>query len=169
MPAGLFPAASTPAIMSDISADQVTHDTPPRRNGASTFGSFYPTNYVLAVFAHDPDADIASLALQAAGFSSDDIIIASGPDVAEHDDAVRSAQSPFAKLGDKWSRLYTDEAVDDDLLADDDSLMDMARNGAAFALVYAGDQADTDRAMKTLKPFGPVVLRKYDMLAITEL
>lgn len=149
--------------MSDISTDQLTHDTPPLNEGAMSFGSFYPKNYVLAVFLNDPDADAAGQALQTAGFASDDIIVASGADVADHDAAVQSEQSIFAKLGEKWSRLYTDEA------AKADSLMGMARDGAAFVLAYAPEQDATDRAASTLKPFSPKILRKYDALTMTEL
>ena len=149
--------------MSDISADQVTHDTPPLNEGATSFGSFYPQNYVLAVFLNDPDADTAGHALETAGFAADDIIVASGADVADHDAAVQSEQGVFAKLGEKWSRLYTDEA------AVADTLMEMARDGAAFVLVYAPEDDDTKRAASTLKPFDPKVLRKYGTLAITDL
>lgn len=160
----LFPTSfSTPAIMTEISADQVTHDTPPLNEGGTSFGSFYPKNYVLAVFLNDPDADTAGHALETAGFASDDIIVASGADVADHDDAVQSQQGIFAKLGEKWSRLYTDEA------AKADTLMAMARDGAAFVLAYAPEDDDAERAANTLKAFNPKVLRKYGTLAITEM
>ena len=149
--------------MSDKPADQITEDTTPLKDGGTSFGSFFPKNYVLAVFKTDAEATQAGDALRAAGFAADDVIVASGADVAEHDAAVHSQQGLLAKLGEKWSRLYTDEA------ADADALMKLAREGSAFVLAYAPEVADTERATAALRPFSPPILRKYDALKVTEL
>ncbi|MEP6832217.1 MAG: hypothetical protein ABJB74_02440 [Gemmatimonas sp.] len=149
--------------MSDKPTDLVAEDTAPLKDGGSSFGSFFPKNYVLAVFPNHADGERAGAALGAAGFATEDVIVASGSDVAEHDAAVRSQQGLLSKLGEKWSRLYTDEA------ADADALMKLAQQGAAFVLAYAPEEADTERATSVLRPFSPPVFRKYDAMKVTEL
>jgi hypothetical protein len=148
--------------MSDKPGDQLT-ETEPLKDGGQSFGSFFPKNYVLAVFKTDAEAAKAGEALRAAGFTEDDIIVAAGADVAAHDADVQAQQGILAKLGEKWSRLYTDEA------ADADALMNLARQGAAFVLAYAPDTETTERATEALKPLSPPIFRKYDTTKITEL
>ena len=149
--------------MSDKPADQLAKHEPPFKDSASSFGSFYPTNYVLAVFEHNADAAQAGDKLRSAGFAADDVIVASGKEVVEHEKIAKSEQGIFARLGEQWSRLYTDES------ADANALIEFARKGAAFVLVYAPEDADTTRAGDVLRAHHPPVLRKYGKLAITEL
>lgn len=150
-------------FMSDTTADQITESAAPLKDGAQSFGSFFPKNYVLAVFETDAEAGKAGDALRASGFSPDDVIVTSGHDVVDFDKAAHSEQGLLAKLGEKWSRLYTDEA------ADAEALIDLARGGYAFVLAYAPDDELTARASSVLRPMQPVVLRKYDKMKITEL
>ncbi len=149
--------------MTDQPTEEISEAIVPLKDGETSFGSFYPKNYVLAVFKTDAEAAHAGEALSAAGFSAEDVIVASGADIVEHDGAVRSQQGLLAKLGEKWSRLYTDEA------ADADALMAFAAQGAAFVLAYAPDDAITERARGLLRVFTPPIFRKYDALKITEL
>ena len=149
--------------MSDSTTDQCTDGTPPLRDGEQSFGSFYPKNYVLAVFNDAGAATRTGEALAAAGLQAEDIIVASGSDVADHDADVQAQKGVLAKLGEKWSRLYTDEA------ADADALMMYARRGATFVLAYAPDEAKTELATKAIQPLHPDIFRKYDTLAVTEL
>lgn len=149
--------------MSDTSATQFTEGTPPLKDGEQSFGSFFPKNYVLAVFSDAGAAEQAGNALAQAGFAADDIIVASGEDVAEHDAQVRAERGVLAKLGEKWSRLYTDEA------RDADALMEIARKGATFVLAYAPDEETTERATVAIRPTAPDIFRKYDSLKVTEL
>lgn len=149
--------------MTDNTETDLTDNIVPLKDGETSFGSFFPKNYVLAVFKTDAEAAKAGEALRAAGFSEEDVIVASGADVVEHDEAVRSQQGVMAKLGEKWSRLYTDEA------ADADALITMAGQGAAFVLTYAPEEEDTTRAAAVLRPLSPPIFRKYDLTRITEL
>lgn len=150
-------------IMTNQPTEEVTEGIVPLKDGETSFGSFFPKNYVLAVFKTDAEAAQAGAALSTAGFSAEDIIVASGSDIAEHDAAVHSNQGVLAKLGDKLSRLYTDEAVDAE------ALMELAHQGAAFVLAYAPEEEATVRATEALRPLSPPVFRKYDTLKITEL
>ena len=149
--------------MSDKTTVTATEGIAPLKDGEMSFGSFFPKNYVMAVFRSDAEADKAGEAITAAGFAADDIIVASGADVVEHDAELRSQKGLMAKLGEKWSRLYTDEA------ADADALVKLASQGAAFVLVYAPEEAETTRATEVLRPFNPPIFRKYDSMKVTEL
>lgn len=142
---------------------QVASYAPPLKDSATSFGSFYPTNYVLAVFPRDATVGLMSSALHDVGFLEDDIIVAAGHDVAEYDAAAHARQGMLTKLGEKWSRLYSDDA------ANADELMDLARQGASFVLAYAPHDAETLRAAQALRPMGPVILRKYEALASKDL
>jgi len=150
-------------LMTDKPTEEITEGTVPLKDGESSFGSFYPKNYVLAVFKTDAEATHAGEALSATGFAGEDVIVATGADVVEHNEAVRSQQGIMAKLGEKLSRLYTDEA------ANADALMEFAGQGAAFVLAYAPDEETTERATEVLRAFTPPIFRKYDSLKITEL
>ena len=143
--------------------NQLTDYAPPLKDGATSFGSFYPTNYVLAVFRSDTSVDAAKQALLGAGFPDDDVIVASGQDVAEHDASLHASQGVLTKLGEKWSRLYTDDA------ANADAIMGLARQGAALVLAYAPNQADTMRAANALRTLNPLILRKYEALTSKDL
>lgn len=149
--------------MSENPTDHAAEGTPPLKDGGQSFGSFFPQNYVLGVFQDVEAANGAGAALVAARFAPDDVIVAAGPDVADHDAAVQAQQGLLTKLGEKWSRLYTDEA------ADAEALMQMARRGAAFVLAYAPDDESTQLATEVIKPFRPDVFRKYEALRIIEL
>jgi hypothetical protein len=149
--------------MTDNSADKITTSDAPLKDGSTSFGSFYPKNYVLSVFKTLNDATKAGDALRAGGFAEDHVIVASGEDIAAYEFAAKSQQGVFAKIGEKLSQLYTDEATDSK------ALVAFARDGAAFTLAYAPDDAITERAANILRPLHPPIMRKYDALKITEL
>ena len=149
--------------MSDNTADKLASHEPALKDGSQSFGSFYPKHYVLAIFDTDDEARRAGTALSAAGFAADDVIVASGADVVAHEQQAKAEQSVFAKLGEQWSKLYTDES---DVAH---KLMDAARKGAAFVLAYAPEDDQTQRATAVLKPMHPPILRKYDALTVSDL
>jgi hypothetical protein len=163
---GMFPARPSTThlaqFMSENTTDQITENDPPFKDGSSSFGSFYPKNYVLAVFNTDADAAAAGDALHSAGFAADDVIVASGKDVVAHQHAVKEEQTIFARIGEQWSKLYTDES------ADARAMIDFAERGAAFVLAYAPEDEQTNRAVAALRTLHPPVMRKYGTLAITE-
>ena len=149
--------------MSDNSADKIAHSEPPFKDGSSSFGSFYPKHYVLAVFNTDAEAAQAGATLHAHGFAADDVIVASGLEVLAHEQAAKAEQGIFARIGEQWSKLYTDES------ADAHALMDFAKRGAAFVLAYAPEEAEITKVADALRPMHPPVMRNYGTLAITEL
>jgi len=136
---------------------------PAFKDGSTSFGAFYPKNYVLAVFASATSARNAADGARGAGFSDDEVIVASGADVIAHERDVEADKSLFAKIGEQWSRLYTDES------ADAKTLLHHAAQGAAFVLVYAPEDDATTKAVECLRGFGPSIMRKYGTMAIAEL
>ena len=149
--------------MPDNSEDQSFPNEPPFKDGASSFGAFYPKNYVLAVFAEEATAKKAADGALGVGFSRDEVIVASGADVVAHERDVEADKGILSKIGEQLSRLYTDES------ADSQTLVYLAGQGAAFVLVYAPEDDHTTKAAACLRGFGPTVMRKYGTLAITEL
>lgn len=149
--------------MSDNTEDQIAPNEPALKDGSSSFGSFYPKNYVLAVFVEHGAAEQAASAAHAAGFAEDDVIVASGADVVAHARDAQAEQGILSKMGEMLSKLYTDES------ADSHTLVSLAGAGATFVLVYAPEDDDTAKAATTLRAFGPAIMRKYGTLAIAEL
>ncbi len=142
---------------------EVFPDEPPFKDGASSFGVFYPKNYVIGVFADETAARRAGDGARAAGFSEDGVIVASGADVVAHEQEVEEEQGVFAKIGEQLSKLYTDES------AASQALVKLAAGGAGFVFVYAPEEQETTTAATVLAGFRPLVMRKYGTLAIAEL
>ncbi|QJR37676.1 hypothetical protein [Gemmatimonas groenlandica] len=149
--------------MTDTPEAQAIPGEPPFKDGALSFGAFYPKNYLLAVFADGPTARTAAEHVHGQGFAADEVIVASGADVLAHERDVEAEKGLFAKLGEQLSKLYTDES------ADAKTLLRLAAQGAAFVLVYAPEDAQTTKAAESLRTFRPSVMRKYGTLAIAEL
>ncbi len=149
--------------MPEHNEEQSFPDEPPFKESSSSFGVFYPKNYLLAVFADEATARRAGDGLRAAGFSEDGVIVASGADVVAYEQEVEEDQGVFAKIGEQLSKLYTDES------AASQALVKLAAGGAGFVLVHAPEEEETTTATTVLAGFKPLVMRKYGTLAIAEL
>ena len=132
------------------------------KHGDAEFGIFYPTGYVLSVFSDAADADRAVTALLDAGFTNDDLVVASGPDVLAYAQAMRANRGLFSRFEQLVSSLYGDESS----LADE--LVRLAEQGDTFVAIHAPDVAATARVSEAVRPFAPVVLRKFDSLSYTD-
>jgi hypothetical protein len=132
------------------------------KRGDTSFGIFYPHEYVLSVYPDGETAARAADALRDAGFAVDDLLVASGADVLEHYAALRESPGAVARVKRFVSGLYTDEA---DLAGE---LLRLARSGHAFVAVHAPEDELTERAVGAVRGLGPVVLRRYDKLTVTE-
>ena len=132
------------------------------KHGDSEFGIFYPTGYVLSVFADSDRAAQAVSALRAAGFETDDLVVASGTDVLEYSRQMRANRGLFSRFEHFVSGLYGDEAT----LADE--LVQLAERGHTFVAIHAPDGAATARVSEVVSPFVPVVFRKFDSLSYTD-
>ena len=143
------------------------HPTPPGieplKDGETSFGSFYPKNYLLAVFPDDATAVRAGDALRAAGFAEDDVVVASGAQALAHDAALNANEGWFTRLREQWAKLYTDAS------AGTQRLLERARAGSAFVLTYAPEDDQRARAADTLRPLGPQRMLYYGAFTVTDL
>jgi hypothetical protein len=133
------------------------------KGGATCFGVFYPTGYVLSVFQSPADAEQAVVALHAAGFADDDMLVASGAELVEYSHELRGDSRLFVRLERFLSQHYGDES------GEEDDLVELAEQGSAFIAIYAPDDIATTRAAETARAFAPVVHRKFDGLTHTDL
>lgn len=141
----------------------MTLDSAAFKGGDTLFGIFYPTGYVLSVFEDSADAEGAGAGLRNAGFADDDLVLASGADVLAYSHVLRGNPSLFTRFERFVSRVYGDETH----LADE--VVELAKRGHTFVAVYAPDAAATARVANTVRPFAPIVLRKFDALTVTDL
>jgi hypothetical protein len=133
------------------------------KGGATSFGIFYPTGYVLSVFRRPADADLAVAALRAAGFADDDVVVSSGAEVVEYSHELRADSRLRIRFERFVSQRYGDEAIEED------DLVELAEEGSAFIATYCPDDAATSRAAETARAFAPLVHRKFDGLTHTDL
>ena len=133
------------------------------RGGDTEFGIFYPTGYLLAVFADASRADRATAALRAAGFGTDDLVVATGAEVLAYSRALRGDRGLFARFERFLADLLGEEAT----LADE--LVSLAERGHTFVAVRAPDEAATTRSAGAVRALAPVVLRKFDALTFADL
>ena len=133
------------------------------KEGETSFGIFYPEGYLLSAFPDAATAARAVDALRGAGVAPNDVSVASGAEVLERHEAFTADRGLVDRFRQFVSHLYGDEA---DML---DGLLGLARRGHTFVLAYAPHDADTTRAADAVRPLGPVVLRKYDALTVTDL
>ena len=128
------------------------------KGGDTEFGIFYPTGYVLSVFPDAAHADRAVAALRAAGFATDDLVIATGAEVLVYSGAEALSATVRALV----AGLVADEAT----LADE--LVGLAERGHTFVAIHAPDDAATTRAVEAVHALAPVVLRKFDRQTYTD-
>ena len=133
------------------------------KGGDTRFGIFYPTGYVLSVFPDVAHADRAVAALLAAGFTTHDLVVATGAEVLVYSGELRADPGLFSRFERFVAGLYGDEAS----LADE--LVRLAERGHTFVAIHAPDDAATTGAAEAVHAFAPVVLRKFDPLTFTDL
>jgi hypothetical protein len=133
------------------------------KGGDTQFGIFYPTGYVLSVFPDVAHADRAVAALLATGFTTDDLVVATGAEVLVYSGELRADPGLFSRFERFVADLFGGEAT----LADE--LVGLAERGHAFVAIHAPDDAATTRAAEAVRAFAPVVLRKFDRLTYTDL
>jgi hypothetical protein len=133
------------------------------KGGDTEFGIFYPTGYVLAVFADVANADAAIAALLHAGFAERDLVVATGPDVLAYSGELRSDHGLFSRFERFIAGVYGDAPE----LADE--LVSKAQLGHTFVAVRATDDAATERVVQAVRGLSPAVFRKFDALTFRDL
>jgi hypothetical protein len=133
-------------------------------NGTDTrLGVFYPDHSLIAIFQNLGQADAAKLSLRGVGFSDDEVLAASGADLADlvHEESL--ANGPLGYLIKALSRFLHTEAVytDHDLMC--------AKRGAAVLAVHCPDERTKKVAWSLIAPTDPVTARYYGLGGIEHL
>jgi hypothetical protein len=120
---------------------------------ANIFGAFYPLGYVVLAFAERQVAERVKLQLLNDHFEEADIAILGPEDLIEteggeggHADGFASAMGGETKIMEKHR--------------------DLAKSGATFLMVFAPDNASTERVANVVKAFTPLTADKYERLTI---
>jgi hypothetical protein len=132
--------------------------------GADTeFGVFYPTHYLLAVFANLAEANHAKEELNHAGRVDEDVISVSGEEVAQFAEEHLLKDGLWGMLMTELSRIFGTEAsyTEKDLAA--------AKKGAAFVAVHCPVERLKTEAWKFLESRHPLVARYYSFGGIEHL
>jgi hypothetical protein len=138
-------------------------DSKALKDDETSFGVFYPKDYVLSVFADPAAGERAAAALEVAGFDTSDVVVAGSDDVLANHREFTADLGLVGRFRQFLSRHFDDQA---DLLND---VVAHARQGHTFVLAYAPDGKQTERAANALRPLHPVILRKYGANAVKEL
>ena len=80
----------------------------------------------------------------------------------EYSREMRADRGLFSRFEHFVANFYGDEAS----LADE--LVRLAERGHTFVAIHAPDDAVTTEVSETVRPFTPVVLRKFDALSYTD-
>jgi hypothetical protein len=126
----------------------------------TTLGVFYPRHCLVAVFPREQDARTAVDRLRAAGFSSDQMIAASGRD------AIALGQDE-AGLGGLIMQALSRFFKTEQYYADRD--LDKARDGAGFLIVRCPEAAKKQEAWGIIQPLNPSAARYYDIGGVEHL
>jgi len=130
---------------------------------STSYGVFFPTDYVLAVFADPNAADRAAAALEVAGFDPSDVLVTGSDDVLTQHRDLAADVGLFGRFRQFLGRHFGDQdAMMNDVVAH-------ARQGHTFVLAYAPDGKQTDRAATALHHLHPAILRKYGGATIKDL
>ncbi|MEO8671585.1 MAG: hypothetical protein ABI411_09755 [Tahibacter sp.] len=128
----------------------------------SSFGLFYPHNYIVAGFDTPTRAQLVEQDFLDAGFAADEVTSATGDFVVNQLESQDDA-SLLDRMKAEIARIAGTEAgyIDDDLK--------LARRGGGFLFVHVPTDADADRALALLKRAHPIYARRYLTLAIERL
>jgi hypothetical protein len=121
----------------------------------TSFGIFSPTGHVVMAFATEADADKAKGALLSAGFKSDSITQYSSSEVLTQIKGTEDTDQKAYQLGQETEKV--------------EQYAELARKGSGFLVVYAPKDADSKRAVDTVRPFHLKFAEKYNRLTLEEL
>jgi len=133
-------------------AEKMTKANPPR-----LFGVFTPIGHVVLAFTNDADAAQAREALLTGGYEADEVLQFRSDEVIADAEQTRDNLGLLARMGlnMEWSEVERD--------------VQLAQQGAAFLVVYAPSDAETNRVMNVARRFNTTLARKYHRLAIEHL
>lgn len=129
----------------------------------TSYGIFYPTNYIIAIFDSYETAQRAEQTLRSAGYGDDEVDAVPCKYVIEDIEKGTKETSWLNRVKQKVSKAVGTEARywEEDLK--------LAREGAGFLAVYCPTDPEAQRVVRVLKPLNPRQMRRYMKLAIERL
>ena len=129
----------------------------------TSWGIFYPTDYLIAIFDSIEAAKRARDALRSAGYSEDEVdAVPSDYVIADIEDGKRDA-SLLTRIKQQISKAFGAEAEhwEEDLK--------FAKQGAGFLAVRSASEAEAQRVVRLLKPEHPRKVRRYGKVGVEQL
>lgn len=129
----------------------------------TSWGVFYPTDYILAIFESFQSAQRAKETLLSAGYSDDEVdAVPSDYVISDIEKGIKNA-ALLNHVKQRISRAIGCEACywEGDLK--------WAKEGAGFLAVYCPTEHEGERVLRLLSPLKPKVMRRYERLWIVEM
>lgn len=121
----------------------------------TSFGIFYPKRFIVASLPSFDSAKCAERALRDAGFTSDEVVTATGVEILQFFEVLRLRAGLWGGLMEALSLALGTEAT----FVVQDS--EQARAGAAFLAIYDPREAETEHICKLVAPWHPISMRRY--------
>jgi hypothetical protein len=118
-------------------------------------GTFKPVGHVIVALPDDDAARAAAKALHDAGFEKDDVLQYSADEELMQMDEMLDHASDFAGFGYEITLMRR--------------YRELAQQGAGWLLVFAPDDAKTDKVADVAQRFGALAAEKYHRLVVEDL
>ena len=119
------------------------------------FGTFYPSQYVVAVFPSFERAEAGQKILHESGLRTGEVLAVPGDEVSAFLEDRRMHRGLGGMLVTLVSRFLDTEVV---LV---DAYVAWARSGAGFLFAYGNTEADMENIAELLKPLGPFSMHGF--------
>ncbi len=129
----------------------------------TSFGTFYPKKFIVAMLPSFESAKGAEAALRDAGFTDDEVLAAPGAELLRFFAELQRRAALWDELIDILSRNLGTEAA---FVARDS---ERARRGAGFLAVYDPLEIESPRICRMIAPWHPISMRRYDTTGIESL
>jgi len=132
-----------------------THLTRFFHDSETSFGVFYPKDYLICTFPSLEQTARAALAFRKLGLNDDDLLTLPGWELLEYFAEFREQSGLWSGLMKVISRAFATEQS----FADDDALK--ANHGAGFLAVRCASAQDAARYRELLLPCEPLSMHRY--------
>ncbi len=124
----------------------------------TSYGIFYPTDYLIAAFDSYEAAERAEQIIRSAGYAEDDV------QAVTSDDVIADIQERHTDASwlDQLKRKF---AVGKEACFWDEDLK-LAKEGAGFLAVHCPTDGEAQRIVRMIKPENPKTMRRYLSFAI---
>lgn len=134
------------------------------KTGQQATDVFYPRGYVIAGFATPDQAEQVRQALRDERFADEHIVVLRPNELLAENRERKAVEKE--SLAGKLEAFFSNMGDDSNYV---EQYVNLARKGHTFVLVYAPEDADTERVRKVILPFDPQRPRKYDQAVVTDL